>query len=164
MEKNYILDRETIGKKFYRMAYEIMEENFDTNHMYLVGIKKNGVVIARNVKEILDRISEIKTEIIELSMDKQHPSEISLSSSPDFNNANIIIIDDVSNSGKTMLYALKPFLEAQPKKIQTLVLIDRSHKKFPVHNDYVGLSIATTLQEHIYVEVHGEDVVGAWME
>jgi|SRR5690606_2120349 pyrimidine operon attenuation protein/uracil phosphoribosyltransferase len=164
MEKNYILDRETIGKKFYRMAYEIMEENFDTNHMYLVGIKENGVVIARNVKEILDRISEIKTEIIELSMDKQHPSEISLSSSPDFNNANIIIIDDVSNSGKTMLYALKPFLEAQPKKIQTLVLIDRSHKKFPVHNDYVGLSIATTLQEHIYVEVHGEDVVGAWME
>lgn len=141
-----------------------MEENFDTNHMYLVGIKENGVVIARNVKEILDRISEIKTEIIELSMDKQHPSEISLSSSPDFNNANIIIIDDVSNSGKTMLYALKPFLEAQPKKIQTLVLIDRSHKKFPVHNDYVGLSIATTLQEHIYVEVHGEDVVGAWME
>lgn len=164
MEKNYILNRETIGKKFYRMAYEIMEENFDTNHMYLVGIKENGVVIARNVKEILDRISEIKTEIIELSMDKQHPSEISLSSSPDFNNANIIIIDDVSNSGKTMLYALKPFLEAQPKKIQTLVLIDRSHKKFPVHNDYVGLSIATTLQEHIYVEVHGEDVVGAWME
>lgn len=164
MEKNYILDRETIGKKFYRMAYEIMEENFDTNHMYLVGIKENGVVIARNVKEILDRISEIKTEIIELSMDKQHPSEISLSSSPNFNNANIIIIDDVSNSGKTMLYALKPFLEAQPKKIQTLVLIDRSHKKFPVHNDYVGLSIATTLQEHIYVEVHGEDVVGAWME
>lgn len=164
MEKNYILDRETIGKKFYRMAYEIMEENFDTNHMYLVGIKENGVVIARNVKEILDRISEIKTEIIELSMDKQHPSEISLSSSPDFNNANIIIIDDVSNSGKTMLYALKPFLEAQPKKIQTLVLIDRSHKKFPVHNDYVGLSIATTLQEHIYVEVHGKDVVGAWME
>lgn len=164
MEKNYILDRETIGKKFYRMAYEIMEENFDTNHMYLVGIKENGVVIARNVKEILDRISEIKTEIIELSMDKQHPSEISLSSSPDFNNANIIIIDDVSNSGKTMLYALKPFLEAQPKKIQTLVLIDRSHKKFPVHNDYVGLSIATTLQEHIYVEVHGEDMVGAWME
>jgi len=164
MDKNYILDKVTIGKKFHRMAYEIMEENFDTNHMYLVGIKENGVVIAKHVKEVLDEISEIKTEIIELSMDKQYPEKIELNSNPDFNNKTIILIDDVSNSGKTMLYAFKPFLEAFPKRIQTLVLIERSHKKFPVHNDYVGLSITTTLHEHIYVEDQGDEVVAAWME
>jgi pyrimidine operon attenuation protein/uracil phosphoribosyltransferase len=74
------------------------------------------------------------------------------------------LIDDVANSGKTLSFALKPFLEYQPKKIQTLVLVERSHKAFPVQPDYVGLSVATTIQEHIYVEVEGETVMGAYLE
>jgi pyrimidine operon attenuation protein/uracil phosphoribosyltransferase len=76
----------------------------------------------------------------------------------------IIIIDDVSNSGKTLSYALKPFLEFHPKKIRTLVLVERSHTSFPVRPDYVGLSVATTIQEHIFVEVKGEELIGAYME
>ena len=76
----------------------------------------------------------------------------------------VILVDDVSNSGRTLTYALKPFLQSHPKKIQTLVLVERRHTAFPVQPDYVGLSVATTLQEHIYVEVEGDDVVGAWME
>jgi pyrimidine operon attenuation protein/uracil phosphoribosyltransferase len=76
----------------------------------------------------------------------------------------IIVVDDVANSGKTMLYALQPFLRNQPKKIQTLALVDRTHKTFPVHTDYVGFALATTLQEHIFVEVSGEIVTGAWLE
>ncbi len=82
----------------------------------------------------------------------------------DFTNKVIIVVDDVSNSGKTLLYALKPFLDFSPKKIQTLVLVERSHTSFPVRPDYVGLSIATTLQEHIYVEVHGEKITGAYLQ
>jgi len=70
----------------------------------------------------------------------------------------------VANSGKTLLYALKPFLDYQPQKIQTLILVERSHKTFPIHPDYVGLSIATTLQEHIYVEVNSEEVLGAYLK
>jgi pyrimidine operon attenuation protein/uracil phosphoribosyltransferase len=76
----------------------------------------------------------------------------------------VIIIDDVANSGKTLLYAVKPFLEFQPKKIQTLVLVERSHNNFPVRPDYVGLSISTTLQEHIFVEVKDGEVTGAYMK
>jgi pyrimidine operon attenuation protein/uracil phosphoribosyltransferase len=76
----------------------------------------------------------------------------------------VILIDDVSNSGKTLLYAIKPFLNSSPKKIQTLVLVERSHNLFPVKPDYVGLSVATTLQEHIYVEVDKGRVKGAWLE
>ncbi|MEO7490269.1 MAG: phosphoribosyltransferase family protein, partial [Ferruginibacter sp.] len=82
----------------------------------------------------------------------------------DFNGKIILLIDDVANSGKAMLYALKPFLETHPKKIQTLALVERTHKSFPIDLDYVGLSFSTTLDEHIYVEVEGTDVVGAWME
>ncbi len=72
--------------------------------------------------------------------------------------------DDVSNSGKTLLYAIKPFLGLNPQKIQTLVLVERSHNTFPVKPDYVGLSVATTIQEHIYVEVDKNQVKGAWLE
>ena len=76
----------------------------------------------------------------------------------------IIIIDDVTNSGKTLLYALKPFLEYYPRKIQTLVLVERSHKTYPIHPDYVGLSLATTLQDHIYVEVKDNEITGAYLD
>ncbi len=89
---------------------------------------------------------------------------VSLSKKMDFDDKVIIVIDDVANSGRTLLYALKPFLEFHPKKIQTLVLVERSHNSFPVRPDYVGLSISTTLQEHIIVEVDKEKVLGAYLK
>ena len=110
------------------------------------------------------KFHQIQTELITIVLDKHAPKEVTLSKEIDFTGKVIIVIDDVANSGKTLLYALKPFLAYQPKKIQTLVLVERSHKTFPVHPDYVGLSIATTLQEHIYVEVDDKDVLGAFMK
>ena len=74
------------------------------------------------------------------------------------------LLDDVANSGKTLLYAMKPFLEQHPRKIEALVLVERSHKAYPIQPDYTGLSLATTLQDHIYVEVDGDLVRGAWLE
>jgi Pyrimidine operon attenuation protein/uracil phosphoribosyltransferase len=106
----------------------------------------------------------IKTELITITLDKKEPTDVSLSKSVDINGKVIILIDDVSNSGKTLLYALKPFIEFHPKKIQILVLVERTHTSFPVRPDYVGLSIATTLQEHIFVEVKGEVVMGAYLK
>ena len=101
---------------------------------------------------------------IQKELHKKKPAQIMLSEPFDFNDKVIIVVDDVSNSGKTMLYALKPFLDSHPKKIQTLVLVERTHKAFPVLSDYVGLSVATTLQEHIIVEVSGDHVTGAYLE
>jgi pyrimidine operon attenuation protein/uracil phosphoribosyltransferase len=113
---------------------------------------------------MLGEISSIKTDLITITLDKKHPEDVSLSKRIDFNNKAIILIDDVSNSGKTLLYALKPFIDAHPKKIQILVLVERTHTSFPVRPDYVGLSIATTIQEHIFVEVKGEEVIGAYLQ
>lgn len=93
------------------------------------------------------------TELIDLSLDKKMPKEIRMQPEIELNNKVVILVDDVSNSGKTLTYALKPFLQSHPKKIQTLVLVERRHTAFPVQPDYVGLSVATTLQDHIYVEV-----------
>lgn len=162
--KNYILSREVAGKKLRRMAYEIVENNFEESQLVLAGIRESGSVIARNIQSLLKEISNIQTQLVTISLDKKLPKEVTVSEKIDFNNKVIILIDDVANSGKTLSFALKPFLEFQPKKIQTLVLVERSHKVFPVHPDYVGLSVATTLQEHIYVEVEGEGVVGAYLQ
>ena len=164
MAKNYILNQSTASRKLERMAYEIVENNLDEQELLLVGIRDNGSIIAENIQQLLHRISSIRSELIYLSLDKRIPGEITLSHQNDFSNKVIIIIDDVANSGKTMLYAIKPFLSFHPKKIQTLVMVERTHKAFPVNSDYVGISVATTLQEHIYVEVEGSVVTGAWME
>jgi pyrimidine operon attenuation protein / uracil phosphoribosyltransferase len=164
MEKNYILDQPTAYRKLQRMAYEIVENNLDEAEILLVGIRDNGSIIAENIQKLLREISSIRIELIHLSLDKRKPGKIGLSEEPDFGNKVVIVVDDVANSGKTMLYALQPFLASHPKKIQTLVMVERTHKAFPVNSDYVGISVGTTLQEHIYVEVDGSDVKGAWME
>jgi pyrimidine operon attenuation protein/uracil phosphoribosyltransferase len=162
--KNYILDKNVAAKKMKRMAYEILENNINEEYIILAGIRESGSIVARNIQKILSEISAVKTDLITITLDKHWPKDVKLSRQLDFNNQVIIVIDDVANSGKTLLYGLKPFLEHQPKKIQTLILVERTHKLFPVHPDYVGLSIATTLQEHIYVEVADEEVLGAYLK
>lgn len=163
-KKKYILDAATAAKKMRRMAYEILENNTDTPGIVLAGIRESGSVIARNIKQLLAEISPLPVELITITLDKKRPAGVTLSQAADFDDKIIIVVDDVVNSGKTLLYALKPFLDFHPAKIQTLVLVERSHKAFPVKPDYVGLSMATTVEEHIFVEVEGEEVKGAYME
>ena len=163
-EKKYILSKEVVEKKLRRMAYEILENNIDEKALILAGIRESGSVVAKVIQQMLGEISSLKTELITITLDKKEPTDVSLSKTFDFNGKVIILIDDVCNSGKTLLYALKPFIASQPKKIQTLVLVERTHTSFPVRPDYVGLSIATTIQEHIFVEVKGEEVIGAYLK
>jgi pyrimidine operon attenuation protein / uracil phosphoribosyltransferase len=162
--KNYILDQAVAEKKLRRIALQIIENNADEKEIILAGIRESGSVVARNIQQMIAEISKIKTELIIITLDKKKPDTISLSKTIDFNDKVIIIVDDVANSGKTLLYAIKPFLDYHPRKIQSLVLVERSHNSFPVRPDYVGISIATTLQEHIYVEVDQEKVLGAYLK
>lgn len=164
--KNYILTEAQVSKKLLRMAYEIAERNVGEEKLLFVGIKEYGVVIAKQLKKLLQNIFKGDIDILEMEIDdKRFPRKITLSRTVSFDNAVVIVIDDVANSGKTMLYALQPFVKDQPKKIQTLALVDRTHKTFPVHTDYIGFAIATTLQEHIFVEVdNNEKITGAWLE
>jgi pyrimidine operon attenuation protein/uracil phosphoribosyltransferase len=159
-----ILDKETANKKLHRMALEVAERNYDKNELILIGIKENGIFIAKKIEDHLKEIFKGKIVLIELSLDKKNPGDIKLSDNLDFNNKAILLIDDVANSGRTMLYALKPLLAQIPQQIETLALVERTHKKFPVAVDYVGLSVSTTLQENIIVKVEQGEVMGAWMQ
>jgi len=158
-----ILDKNTAEKKMRRMAMEIAERNHDKSSLILIGIKENGIFIAAKIAEFLKPNFSGEIEIIELSMDKRNPGEIVLSKSVDFNNKSVLLIDDVANSGSTMLYAMKPLLEFHPSQIETVILVERTHKKFPVAVNYVGLSVATTQQENIIVEVESGLVTKAYI-
>jgi pyrimidine operon attenuation protein/uracil phosphoribosyltransferase len=162
-QKNYILNKQIATKKLERMAYEIAEQNVGEKRLILAGIKDNGVAMAHYLRKLLQSIFSGVIDVIELNLDKRNPGEIEISSTENFDDAVIIVVDDVANSGKTMLYALKPFLQYHPKKIQTLALVERTHKVYPVNTDYVGVSLATTLQEHIFVEVENGEVTGAYL-
>jgi pyrimidine operon attenuation protein / uracil phosphoribosyltransferase len=162
--KNYILNAAVAEKKLRRMALEIAERNYNEPQLILIGIKDHGLVIAKKISDYLKANFKGEVLVIELAIDKKHPASVTLSTAMDFNDKVIVLIDDVANSGRTMLYALKPLLEQYPKKIQTLALVERTHKTFPVDVDYVGLSVSTTLDEHIYVEVENEVIIGAWIE
>lgn len=158
-----ILDNITADKKLRRMALEVAERNNDIREIILIGIKENGIFIAKKIREYLQPVFAGDILLIDLSMDKKNPRDINLSKEIDFNNKVILLIDDVANSGRTMLYALKPLLKQLPRQIQTLALVERTHKKFPIAVDYVGLSVSTTLQENIIVEVANGEIMGAWM-
>ena len=163
-EKNYILNKEVTIQKMKRMALELAEQlSGDTEPIIIIGILNSGKVIADFVGAKLREYVPNEVKIISLSMEKSNPGLITLSEAIDFNNLHVVIADDVTNSGRTLLYALKPLMEFYPKSIQTLVLVERMHKLFPVKPDYVGLSVSTTLQEHIQVEVEDGEIIGAYV-
>ena len=164
MEKKYILDEHAVVMKIRRMAYEILENNAAESALVLAGIRENGSVLARQVTAVLREISGKQVDVVDIAFDKKHPVEVKVEATTDFNDKVVVLVDDVTNSGKTLLYALKPFLSQYPRKIQTLVLVERSHKTYPIHPDYVGTSLATTLQEHIVVETAGDRVTGAYLD
>lgn len=159
-----VLNKNTADKKLRRMALEVAERNHDNNELILIGIKENGIFIAQKMATYLKEIFHGEIKAIELWLDKKTPGEIQLSESLNFNNKNILLIDDVANSGRTMLYALKPLLQQLPRQIQTLVLVERTHKKFPIAVDYVGLSISTTQEQNIVVEVKDGEIMGAYLQ
>lgn len=149
-----ILDHQKIEQIITRIAYQIFENNHKEEKLIIAGIANNGFLLAKLLADKLKSISSIDIVLEELHINKKKPisSSVELNiNEEDFTNQVVIVVDDVLNSGKTMMYGLKHFLSAPVKKLSTAVLVNRSYKRFPVHADYLGLNLATTMQEHIEV-------------
>jgi len=159
-----ILDQDTISRKLRRMAYEIFERNAKEKRLILAGILERGHVVATRLAELLREIAPFELEIIHVSINRENPVEVSVSEPVDFTGTVVILVDDVANSGRTMLYALKPILNFLPRKIQTAVLVDRMHKSFPVIINYTGHSLSTTLKDNILVKIEGDRILGAYLD
>lgn len=161
--RNCILTADIINRKIRRMALQVAESNTEEGSIIVAGVVGNGAVLAQKLVAELKQVSTMEVQLLTIRLNKKEPTNASVDVDTDFSNKVILVVDDVASSGRTLLYALKPFLAYLPKKIQTLVLVERSHKLFAVQPDYVGLSVATTLQEHITVETEGEEITGAWL-
>ena len=145
------------------MALEIAEKNHESGDLILIGVKGNGLPIAEKIAEYLKPYFQGQITVLELEINKKSPDTACLPANADLAGKHCILIDDVANSGKTLFHAMKPILAQGPEQLETLLLIERTHKKFPIAINYVGISVATTLEEHIEVGVEGKEVSGAWM-
>ncbi|PHK27153.1 phosphoribosyltransferase [Nostoc linckia z16] len=150
---NIILNQQEIEHKVRRIAYQIYETFVDENEVVIAGIASNGYVFAQKLAAELSRISDLKVTLCEVKMEKEQPLQPALTSlSPEaYTNKCLVLADDVLNSGSTLIYGIKHFLQVPLKKFKTAVLVDRNHKQFPVKADFKGLSLSTSIQERVQV-------------
>lgn len=155
---NVILTHDEIVHKIKRIAYQIYENNAEEKEIVLAGIETNGYTLAKKLKTILKKISQIEPILCKVTIDKKNPiNDIKTSiAQEDYKNKSIILIDDVLNSGTTLIYSVKHFLNVPLKQFKTAVLVNRNHKKYPVKADFKGISLSTSLQEHINIDLDGK--------
>ncbi len=153
---NKILQHQQIRQKITRIAHEILENTTEVEHLFLAGICGNGILIAEELGRLIRENSATRVTVFEITLDKENPLQHDIRSSiatEQFRNAFVILVDDVVNSGKTMQYALTKILEQETKTIKTVALVDRTHRRFPIKCDFVGLTLSTTLKERVEVEL-----------
>ncbi|WP_374949050.1 phosphoribosyltransferase family protein [Mucilaginibacter sp.] len=160
-KKILILNSTQIQQKVDRIAYQILEDNFDETEILIAGILPRGNFVAERLKAVLDKIAPFTSKLLTIQLEKESTS---LSASIDFDieecsNKVIVLVDDVLNSGKTLAYGFGVFLDVPLKKLRTVVLIDRNHKNFPVTTDYAGIALSTVIKEHVdvVINVPGEE-------
>ncbi len=153
MTQNIILNHQEIAHKIKRIAYQIYETFVDEEQIVIAGITENGYLFAEKISEELQEISPIKVLLCEVFIDKKYPSNAITTSlsAEEYKNKGLILVDDVLNSGTTLVYGVRHFLDVPLKKFKTAVLVDRNHKKYPVKADFKGISLSTSLFEHVHV-------------
>jgi pyrimidine operon attenuation protein / uracil phosphoribosyltransferase len=165
-KNNMIFDRKDVENKIKRLAYQILEDHYNEPEIHLIGITPGGHVLTELIKQSIISVKNIAIVQHTISLNKKNPLDhpIQLSTeAKNLENKCIILVDDVANTGKTSFYALQPLINVKIKSLKVAVLVDRLHKKFPVHCDYVGNSLSTTMQEHIDVEFSQNAVEGIYL-
>ena len=153
-EKNLILNERQVLQKIKRISFEIYENNFQEKELVIAGISGTGYTLAEMIYNEMEKITPFHLHILKINLNKDNPLKSDISVDHDISNLEkktIIIIDDVLNTGRTFLASMKPFLSVEVNKIQTAVLVNRSHKNFPIAADYTGYELSTTINEHIKV-------------
>jgi pyrimidine operon attenuation protein/uracil phosphoribosyltransferase len=157
-----VLNATQVNQKIDRLAFEIHENTYNEKEIIIAGIVGNGFKLAELLSQRLANFSDIKVTLVSVNVNKKDPLAIEASvelEKADAEDKVVILVDDVLNSGKTLIYGIRHFLQVRLKALRTVALVDRDHKRFPVKADYVGLVLSTTLQEHIRVELEGEMAV-----
>jgi pyrimidine operon attenuation protein / uracil phosphoribosyltransferase len=152
MQNSAILNTNEISIRVRRMAFEIWEQNFSSQQIFLAGIEKEGYQLAEMLASQLRELSPLLVNVIAITLDKTAKSQSDVKIAHDIaamEGQSVIIVDDVLNTGKTIAFALQPFLAIPLLRLQVAVLIDRSHRSYPIRADYVGYALSTTLSSHV---------------
>jgi len=157
--QNKIKSADDVKRIIHRIAYQIYENNINETTLVVAGISSGGNRMAQLLEEALSEISDLKVKHVTLIMDKKNPRNTIESSIhlEDLINESIIIVDDVLNTGKTLIYAVNYFLKIPVSKINTAVMVNRNHKNFPIKADFKGISLSTSINEHVSVILDGEN-------
>ena len=157
--KTLVLSNAEVDLKIQRVAWEIYEKHIDAETIILVGIANSGYWLAQRLQTILKAISEQNVVLVEMEIHKKDPLNNPCRLSIDIKelkNQSVVLIDDVLNSGKVLMYGAKYLLDQPLKKLTTAVLVDRNHKRFPIKADVKGLSLSTSLNELVKVVIKGD--------
>lgn len=160
-DKTLILDKRQVKQKIRRMAYEIYEHNFKEKGIVVAGIEGQGYILAKLLAKEVENFSPLEVKLVKISLDKLAPQQGDVKLDCDLRELKkkcIILVDDVLNTGRTFAYGMKPFLTIEVKKIETAVLVNRSHTLFPIYPQYTGYELATTLKDHVEVNLSDESV------
>ena len=156
-----ILDNDSVNKKLDRITQQIIEDNYNEKELIIIGISEKGFLLAKKIVSLLQQLqTSINIDLIELIIDKSNPKTNLVELKPDksFQHKKVILIDDVLNSGKTLMHAAAHILEQNISKMKTIVLVDRRHRLFPIKADWVGMTLSTTMQEHIRVHFIKDEI------
>jgi len=154
--KQQIMNHQQIERKINRLAFQIIEHTYGIQTVYIGGVQGNGYVLAEKMIRFIQQQSDQQFVLFEIALHKHHPLQHSIAISiPEqtLNQQTVFLVDDVINSGKTMQYALMKIIQQPVHEVYTAVLIDRQHRKFPIQANFFGLSLSTTLQNHINVSL-----------
>jgi len=160
-EKSLILDAPQVKQKIRRMAFEIYEHNFKEKHIVIAGIEGQGYVLAKLLVKQVESISPLEATLVKITIDKAAPLQGDITLDCDvkeLRKKSIILVDDVLNTGRTFTYGMKPFLNIEVKRIETAVLVNRGHSQFPIHTQYTGYQLSTTIKDHIEVILSKEEM------
>ena len=148
--KKQVLDFEKISRICGRLAYQILENNINEDAILLVGIKEKGYEIAKIIEQKLKDNTSSKVHLKSITIDKKNPNQIS-EFDINFNQMpkSVYLVDDVLNTGKTLMFAVNSLLKYDFDLIKTLVLIDRNHKRYPIKVDFKGISLSTNLDDTV---------------
>jgi len=162
-EPTLILNAKQINQKLIRMAHEIHENHYKEKELVLVGVEGRGIQLATRLSKLLTEISELAIFQEEIRLNKDKPLSEPLKYSGELKSLkgkSVILIDDVLNSGKTLMYASRFILEVDVRSLTIATLVDRFHRKFPIRADIVGLTLSTNLREHVSVNLNkGKEAV-----
>ncbi|MFC2146931.1 phosphoribosyltransferase family protein [Eudoraea sp.] len=153
--QNKILSHVQIQHKIRRIAYQIYETNVSEKKIIIAGIEGGGLNFARKLQAVLQDITTAEIVLCKVMMDKKNPIKSGVTISipeSEYKNKSVVLIDDVLKSGSTLIYGVHHFLKTPLKQLKTAVLVNRNHKKYPVKADFKGISLSTSLQEHVTVE------------